>query len=324
MKDKVSIIVPIYNVEQYLEECVNSILNQTYNNIEILLVDDCATDKSGDIAKQFEEKDSRCKYIKREKNGGLSAARNTGIKNATGDFLCFIDSDDWISDDYVQSMLELAKKDNSEIVVCDYYMVIEDRYEDGNSLIQINNNSTKEEKIAYIRNHACTKMFKKEFWLNQGLMFPEDIKRGEDMGVTIPLLTYANNISIINKNLYYYRQRVNSLSYKKERTKIDLSFYDKTFQNMLKNSNTCYKEEIEYHAIMEMIYGKTMLMLKHRYSRKEIREHLKKFDIEFIKWRKNKYIKKTNLLKKLFIKLAGLKMIFLLNSMVNINERRKK
>ena len=67
MKDKVSIIVPIYNVEQYLEECVNSILNQTYNNIEVLLVDDCATDKSGDIAKQFEEKDSRCKYIKREK-----------------------------------------------------------------------------------------------------------------------------------------------------------------------------------------------------------------------------------------------------------------
>lgn len=323
MKDKVSIIVPIYNVEQYLEECVNSILNQTYNNIEVLLVDDCATDKSGDIAKQFEEKDSRCKYIKREKNGGLSAARNTGIKNATGDFLCFIDSDDWISDDYVQSMLELAKKDNSEIVVCDYYMVIEDRYEDGNSLIQINNNSTKEEKIAYIRNHACTKMFKKEFWLNQGLMFPEDIKRGEDMGVTIPLLTYANNISIINKNLYYYRQRVNSLSYKKERTKIDLSFYDKTFQNMLKNSNTCYKEEIEYHAIMEMIYGKTMLMIKHSYSNKDIRKHINQFQERFPNWKKNQYIKNTIFLKKIFVKLVAIKAILILKIMVEINERKR-
>lgn len=323
MKDKVSIIVPIYNVEQYLEECVNSILNQTYNNIEVLLVDDCATDKSGDIAKQFEEKDSRCKYIKREKNGGLSAARNTGIKNATGDFLCFIDSDDWISDDYVQSMLELAKKDNSEIVVCDYYMVIEDRYEDGNSLIQINNNSTKEEKIAYIRNHACTKMFKKEFWINQGLMFPEDIKRGEDMGVTIPLLTYANNISIINKNLYYYRQRVNSLSYKKERTKIDLSFYDKTFQNMLKNSNTCYKEEIEYHAIMEMIYGKTMLMIKHSYSNKDIRKHINQFQERFPNWKKNQYIKNTIFLKKIFVKLVAIKAILILKIMVEINERKR-
>ena len=323
MKDKVSIIVPIYNVEQYLEECINSILNQTYNNIEVLLVDDCATDKSGDIAKQFEEKDSRCKYIKREKNGGLSAARNTGIKNATGDFLCFIDSDDWISDDYVQSMLELAKKDNSEIVVCDYYMVIEDRYEDGNSLIQINNNSTKEEKIAYIRNHACTKMFKKEFWLNQGLMFPEDIKRGEDMGVTIPLLTYANNISIINKNLYYYRQRVNSLSYKKERTKIDLSFYDKTFQNMLKNSNTCYKEEIEYHAIMEMIYGKTMLMIKHSYSNKDIRKHINQFQERFPNWKKNQYIKNTIFLKKIFVKLVAIKAILILKIMVEINERKR-
>ena len=89
MEDKVSIIVPIYNVEKYLERCVTSILNQNYKNIEVLLIDDCATDKSGEIAKKFEQNDSRCKYIKREKNGGLSAARNTGIEKATGRIFVF-------------------------------------------------------------------------------------------------------------------------------------------------------------------------------------------------------------------------------------------
>ena len=323
MKNKVSVIVPIYNVEKYLTECVDSILKQSYKNIEILLVDDCGTDNSGNIAKEYVNIDKRCRYIKREENGGLSAARNTGIKNATGDYLSFIDSDDWIDENFIKNMLDMIIKDDAEIAICDYWMINDGKKSKVNSLIQIDNNSSKEEKIAYIRNHACTKMFRKDFWDKCGLMFPENIKRGEDMGVTIPLLTFANKISIINEPLYYYRQRSNSLSNRKEK-KIDLSFYDKTFKNMIKNANDEYKEEIEYHAIMEMVYGKTMLMIKHHYSSKEVKEHLKQFENQFKNWRKNKYINKTNKLKKVFIKLASFKLIFLLKEMVVINEARKK
>lgn len=324
MESKVSVIVPIYNVEKYLKECVDSILKQSYKNIEVLLIDDCGTDNSGEIAKNYEKQDKRCIYIRREKNGGLSAARNTGIKNATGEYLSFIDSDDWVDKDFIRNMLEGIVNDDAEIAICDYWMVDDRKKNKGNSLVQIDNNSSQKEKIAYIRNHAWTKMFRKDFWDKCGLMFPEDIKRGEDMGITIPLLTFAKKISIINEPLYYYRQRNNSLSNQKENERIDLSFYDKTFQNMIKNANNGYKEEIEYHAIMEMIYGKTMLMIKHNYSAKEIRAHLQQFDIEFENWRKNKYISKTNKLKKLFIKLAGFKLIFLLKEMVIINETRKK
>lgn len=322
MNEKVSVIVPIYNVEKYLTKCIESLLNQSYENIEILLVDDCATDKSEEIAKQFEVKDNRCKYIKREKNGGLSAARNTGIINATGDYLMFVDSDDWVSKNFVKKMLEKAKEEDSDIVVCDYMMVTNEIQKCANSLEPLTDESTINEKIAYIRNHAWTKLYKKSFWNKEKLMFPENIKRGEDMGVTIPLLTRTNKISIIKEPLYYYVQRDNSLSNVKAK-KINLDFYTDAFDLMLKNRNYKYDIEIEYHGILEMIYGKTMLMIKHLYSNKEIKKHLKEFDNKFPKWRKNKYIKNMNFLKKIFVKFASIKFILILRIMVKINERRK-
>lgn len=324
MEDKVSIIVPIYNVEKYLERCVTSILNQTYKNIEVLLIDDCATDTSGEIAKKFEQKDSRCRYIKREKNGGLSAARNTGVENATGEYLSFIDSDDWVSENFIAHLINKAKEQDADITVCDYTMIDDNGKETkANTLGNLNDNSKLEEKIAYIRNHVVTKLFKKDFFIKQNLKFPEDIRRAEDMGIIIPLLTRTNKIAILNEALYYYYQRSNSLSNNRKPERIDLSFYSIAFKKLVKNSNGLYPEEIEYHGILEMIYGKTMLMIRHKYSNKEIKEHLNEFDREFPNWRKNKYIKNMVFLKKVFVKIASWKWIILLRIMVEINERKK-
>ena len=286
MKDKVSIIVPIYNVENYVEKCITSILEQEYKNIEVILVDDCATDSSGEIAKNIAERDNRCVYIKKEKNAGLAAARNTGIKNATGQYLAFVDSDDWVSPKYVIKLLEAIKKENSDISICDYMMANEHGDEKpAHSLSPLNESSTQYEKVAYIRNHSVTKMVKKDFFDRVGFMFPEYLKRAEDMGITIPLLTKANNIAIIDEPLYYYFQRENSIS-NSNKEKIDLEFYDKAFELMMKNADERYSKEIEYHGILEMIYGKTMLMLLHGYSNKEIKEHLKAFDKQFPQWKK--------------------------------------
>ena len=98
---KISVIVPAYNVEDYLENCLESISNQTHSNIEIIVVDDGSPDRSGEIAEEYKKKDTRLKVI-HQMNGGLSAARNTGLESATGDFVCFIDSDDWIEPDYLE------------------------------------------------------------------------------------------------------------------------------------------------------------------------------------------------------------------------------
>lgn len=323
MESKVSIIVPIYNVEKYIEKCINSILNQTYRNLEIILVNDCSTDNSEKVLKEIIKADNRCIYIEKKENGGLAAARNTGIKKATGDYLVFVDSDDWISEEYVQKLLKAIKTSQADIAVCDYATVDEKgNCVIANSLFPLNDKSTLNEKVAYIRNHSVTKMINRKSFKEEDLLFPEYIKRAEDMGTIIPLLTKAKKIELVNEPLYYYFQRKGSLSNKIEKGK-NLDFYDKAYQLIVKNAKTGFEKEIEYHGILEMVYGKTMLMIKYKYSYKDIKKHLKNFDKEWPDWRKNQYIKNMIFLKKIFVKCASLKLITLLKIMVIINEKRK-
>ena len=116
---KVSIIVPIYNVERYLEACIESILSQTYENFELILVDDGSPDQCGIMCDKYAVQDSRIKVIHKE-NQGLGMARNTGLDYATGEFVCFVDSDDWIEPNAVECWIEAQKKYNADIVMCNY------------------------------------------------------------------------------------------------------------------------------------------------------------------------------------------------------------
>lgn len=116
---KISVIVPIYNVETYLGKCLNSILEQTFTDYELILVDDGSTDSSGDIADEYALKDDRISVI-HKKNGGLSDARNHGIDKANGEYVCFIDSDDWIEKTYLEELHELAVKNEADITICDF------------------------------------------------------------------------------------------------------------------------------------------------------------------------------------------------------------
>ena len=117
---KVSIIIPVYNVEQYLDRCLSSVLNQTYKDLEVILVNDGSTDKSGIICEEFVQTDKRAKVYYQE-NKGLSEARNTGLKYMTGDFVMFLDSDDWLELDAVEFLLEQAKSYNADMVVGGVY-----------------------------------------------------------------------------------------------------------------------------------------------------------------------------------------------------------
>lgn len=116
---KVTIIIPVYNVEKYLSRCLNNVINQTYSNIEIILVNDGATDNSQVICEEYKKKDDRIKLLVKE-NGGLSDARNYGIPYATGDYIAFIDSDDMIHTSYIEYLLNLIEKYNGDISICGY------------------------------------------------------------------------------------------------------------------------------------------------------------------------------------------------------------
>lgn len=119
MKDFISIIIPIYNVEKYLSQCIDSVLNQTYKNLEIILVDDGSPDHCGEICDEYVKKDNRIKVI-HKKNAGLGEARNTGLQAATGEYIYFIDSDDWIESDMLQTLLREMKNENADFVMCGF------------------------------------------------------------------------------------------------------------------------------------------------------------------------------------------------------------
>lgn len=125
MNPLISVIVPIYNVEKYLARCVDSIVNQTYKNLEIILVDDGSPDRCPKMCDDYAEKDSRIKVV-HKKNGGLSDARNAGMAVATGEYISFIDSDDYVSDDFFECLLDVMNKENSDIAECSVVKLYED------------------------------------------------------------------------------------------------------------------------------------------------------------------------------------------------------
>ena len=127
MKELVSIIVPVYNLEKYIEKCVRSLLQQTYTNVEIILVDDGSRDESGEICDRLASEDSRIKVIHKE-NGGLSSARNCGIENATGEYIMFVDGDDFISELMVEKLYVALKDNCADISVCCFKNIYEKQY----------------------------------------------------------------------------------------------------------------------------------------------------------------------------------------------------
>ena len=217
--DKVSIIIPIYNVEDYLEECIVSVINQTYKNIEIILVDDGSTDQSPFICDEYKEKDSRIKVIHKT-NGGLSDARNAGIEIATGDYLFMLDSDDYIDLNTIKVMLERLKDTQSDMVICNIQYV--DEY--GKVLKgydPVRNFKIKNEiwnvdqfwKCCYKRGHiVCTvqwnKLYKRSLF--DDVRYPKG-KLREDEFIIDKIVEKCQRIACVNNSFHYYRQRQSSI-----------------------------------------------------------------------------------------------------------------
>ncbi|GAA0178400.1 hypothetical protein SH2C18_14660 [Clostridium sediminicola] len=211
---EISIVVPVYNVEMYLKKCISSILEQSFTDFELILVDDGSKDKSGRICDEYKEKDSRIKVI-HQQNAGLSAARNIGIETSEGKYITFIDSDDFIHGNMLEILYNNLLDNNSDISICDYELVYEgmelpDEYCNNHTLytnIQgvkkiIENSETK--MIV-----ACCKLYKRSLF--RGIRYPAQ-KYHEDEFVTYKLLYKSNKIVVTDAKLYYYRKRDNSIT----------------------------------------------------------------------------------------------------------------
>lgn len=213
MNPKLSIIVPVYNVEKYLEKCIDSILNQDYKNFELILVNDGSTDGSLEICKRYLSVDKRIKLINKP-NGGLSSARNAGLDIACGQYIGFVDSDDWIEKDMYYTLLSIADKYKSDIVQCEYESVMEDNYKINNNQLIVTN-FTNVQAIdqmygdRYISSTVTwNKIYNKKLF--ETIRFPVG-KLHEDEFTTYKLLYESKIVTCINKKLYYYRKTPNSI-----------------------------------------------------------------------------------------------------------------
>lgn len=209
----VTIVVPIYNVEKYLEKCLNSIIKQTYKNLEIICVDDGSPDNSIEILNIFAKKDSRIKIIRQE-NQGLSGARNTGINNATGKYIMFIDSDDWIELDMVELMVTKMKKSNLDLVICGTFNNLSEKEYKTNNLDKIKKYiKNKTDGVSYFKivtsktnlftASSCNKIYRLNLLKKEQLFFPEK-RLYEDLLFSFKYLIYSKNIDIVEKPLYHY------------------------------------------------------------------------------------------------------------------------
>ena len=209
---KISVIVPVYNVEQFLRECIESIRNQTYKNIEIILVDDGSTDNSGKICDEYISKDSRIKVIHKE-NGGLSSARNTGLDNATGDYVMFSDSDDLFLPDSCQVMIDEMERTNSDYVVGNYQNCNEDGTLWDNPVFDqtkyVNFRlSIKDYKHSFftMNSSVCNKIFRMSFLNKINIRFIEGVP-AEDAIFSTYCFIKSKKVYYIPDVMYLYRQR---------------------------------------------------------------------------------------------------------------------
>ena len=222
MNPVISIIIPVYNVEKWLNKCIDSILSQSYENFEVILVNDGSTDKSGDICDKYSKGDSRVKVF-HNKNKGLSYSRNFGVKNSNGKYVMFVDSDDFISDiDIIDKFINILEKDKSDFIYTSYCRFNDENEDEITEIlpIDINNNHIKGklgieilsmliEKNNY-HHAAYLKICNRKFLIENNLLFKEGIYH-EDAEWSPKLFYYAKRISIYNEPYYMRRMRENSI-----------------------------------------------------------------------------------------------------------------
>ena len=280
----ISVIVPVYNVEDYLEECINSILSQTYTNLEILIVNDGSTDNSLEILQKFSQKDSRISIFTKE-NGGLSSARNYAIDRANGKYFTFIDSDDYIEENYIEYLMESLIDNEADISIVNSYHMINGKRKD-----IINNDGSvsifsrrgvlekmysKENDFIGILQSAQGKLYKKKLFNN--IRYPLG-KKYEDAFTTYKLYLNSEKIVYTNIALYAYRIREGSIL----RSGYSLSNLDvlEMFEeriNILENNG--YDTKTDRYYFCNKLLKERILLSIHSFNVNKNRELIEKYKI---------------------------------------------
>ncbi len=289
---KVSVIVPVYNAKDYLEKCLDSLINQSYKDIEIILVNDGSTDNSLEIIKKYSKKYSNISYIDID-NHGQGYARNLGLSKATGDYIMFLDSDDYVSFDIIQKLMD--NLGDSDISVCDIYKVI-----NGNNQLFVNYHDFGNDSVSLMLSHPgpVAKLYKKD--VLKGVRFLEGVYY-EDLSFTPIVALNTKRITHVEEALYYYIIHDNStMKQVKYNPKMDDIF---KIIDYLKDKLKKYPEEFNYLCIEHLLYSAVLRYIDHQECTKQL-ERINSIMKEIPNWKDNKYYKMKSYKFKLICNLA--------------------
>ena len=308
--EKISVIIPVYGVEAYIYKCLNSVVNQTFKNMEIIIVDDGSKDNSMKIIEENFH-DERIKVYHKE-NGGLASARNYGIKKAHGDYLFFVDSDDYLELNCLEEMYNQIKKDQVNLVICDYYKLYEDGNKEHINIIPHFIDNIKS-SVTSMPGAVC-KLIKKELFDQYKIEFLEN-HYFEDNAIMPFLCAVAGKFSYIEKPFYYYLQRNGSI--------LNKTYYDKKWEDIFDSLENLYHKfdeyqlldkyhyELEYVYIEYLLHAPSLRFMLYKEGISNIKKIDKIMHDKFPKWRKNKYYKLENIKYKIICNLFYYNQIWL-------------
>ncbi len=286
---KISVIIPVFNVEEYIERCLNSVLSQTYTNFELIIINDGSTDKSGEICRNFASNNEKVKLFDIE-NHGAAYARNFALTKALGEYVFFVDGDDFIENDTLEKLVNLS--DGKDIIYCDYY----DSFMDGKKIpkklipFPLINNKT---HITAMPGPVC-KLIKRNLFIENDLYFLEG-RCFEDNAIMPVVSALANSIAYLQEPKYYYFQREGSaLNQKGYSEKWEDIFYVLDYmreQFINKDIFKSYYDEVEYVYIEYLLHAANLRFFDYPEGRINIPKVHNVIKQHFPKWKKNKYFK---------------------------------
>lgn len=315
---KFSIITPLYNSFELMDNYFSSMENQLFKDFELIIVDDCSTDSSYEKLKEkVKSTQLAIKPLQMTQNGGPGKARNMGIENASGEWITFVDNDDWVDEKFLESINSIIEREKVNCVIYDYYNWLDGKTNIARSMyINKPGFKTVSDCMVAVRNHTVGKFYKRSECEN--IRFP-NVRRCEDVAYVMQAIEACGNAYYYNEPLYFYRQRPTSLS---NNSKMDHTDMMKAFAILEDKYLDKYPMEMKNKSVTDILYGALLMMCKAGKKNADIKRYIKEYESKYPEWWKCEIIDYLGIAKKLFLKCAkwhfvgGLKTIAYAHSIV--------
>lgn len=315
---KYSIITPQFNSFELMDKYFDSLLHQTFKDFELVIVDDCSDDGSWEKLLEYVKTcPMKVTLLQSEKNMGPGNARNLGIDSSTGEWITFIDSDDWVPYDFLERVDMVIKKEVPNCLIFDYYTWLNGKLGVARSMyVDRSGMKTISECISYVRNHTIGKVYRRD--LCKDVKYPK-LRRCEDVAYVAQAIAACGNAYYLNEPLYFYRQRPTSLS---NISQLDQSDMLTAFSILEARFLSAYPLEIKNKSITDLLYGAVLMMCKSGASNSQILEFIFKYETKYPEWWTCEIIKHVGTPKKVFLKFAhwhcvwGIKFLAYIHSLI--------